>query len=76
MPRSSFTSQSAPTPRQSHWNTPVAAPIALRSSAGFSVSSRPSVSRIAWRCAVSTVPNSAIAARSHRPIAVPPAGSR
>ncbi len=45
--RSSLTTQSVPTPRQSHWNRPWADSRARSRSASVSLSSLPSVSRMA-----------------------------
>ena len=47
--RSSATSQSVPTPRQSQLNTPSLRLIASASCSGVSCSFRPSVRRMAWR---------------------------
>ena len=75
-PRSSRTSQSAPTPRQSHWNTPCAWRIASWSMCGDSLWFLPSVSRMACRwVAAGTARKSWVASRSHVPIAVPPPAS-
>ncbi len=73
IPRNSSTSQSAPTPRQSHWNTSEASRTDAASVCGVSLWFWPSVSRIACRwVADGTEPNSRVASRSHEPIAVPP----
>ena len=69
--RSSLTSQSAPTPRQSHWNVPWASLRQRCSTSVVSCSFLPSVRRMAWR-----IPGSdrrSVAARwTHDPMAVPP----
>lgn len=69
--RSWATSQSAPTPRQSHWNTPSHLSSAWSSSASV-WPFWPSVSRIAWWIASGLVSISSRASSSHLPIAVPP----
>ena len=74
--RSSATSQSVPTPRQSQLNTPSHRLIAAASCSGVSCSFRPSVSRMAWRSEAGWLVNMEWARRSHCPIAVPPRGSR
>jgi hypothetical protein len=77
MPRSSRTSQSAPTPRQSHWKTPWAVRTASRSDCEDSLWFFPSVRRIACRCVTfGTDENSCVASRSQVPMAVPPPASR
>ncbi len=74
--RSSATSQSAPTPRQSHWNAPRHFARTASSSAGDSSCSWPSVSRMAWWIAPGYASKRVWARVSHCPIAVPPPAFR
>ena len=75
--RTSPTSQSAPTPRQSHWNRPVAPASRAVSSCGVSCWFLPSVSRMACRwVAEGTVSNTAAASSSQVPMAVPPSAAK
>ena len=70
--RSSPTSQSVPTPRQSQRNTPSHRAIAAASSSGVSCWFFPSVSKIACRSVAGHEEKTWRASRSHWPIAVPP----
>ena len=73
MPRTSSTRHWSPTPRQSHWKTPMQLCTAAASDCGVSPSLTPSVSRIAWRFVTcGTVWKIWRASVSHVPIAVPP----
>ena len=71
---SSETIQSVPTPRQSHWKTPLAASMAACSVSGDSCSSLPSVSRMACLMPGSRA-TMLVMSCSHEPIAVPPLAS-
>ena len=70
--RSSATSQSVPTPRQSQRNTPSHRLIAAASSSGVSCWFLPSVSKMACRSVAGEEEKIWCASRSHCPIAVPP----
>ena len=74
MRRSSPTSQSVPTPRQSHWKRPSQRSSTASRCSGVSPSFWPSVSRIAWWIASGAVLNSSAASESHVPMAVPSLG--
>ena len=74
--RSSPTSQSVPTPRQSQLNSPSHRLIASSSWAGFSCWFLPSVSRMACLSLAGYRSKVCRASSSHWPIAVPPPGRR
>ena len=73
--RSSETTQSVPTPRQSHWITPFAASMAASRVSADSCSSLPSVSRMACLMPGSDATRP-VMRLSHDPMAVPPLAER
>ena len=75
--RTSATCQADPTPRQSHWNWPLAARIAALSCSGVSCWFCPSVKRMACFCARDgTVAKTRVAMVSQVPMAVPPSARK
>ncbi len=74
--RSSLTSQSVPTPRQSQLKTPSHWRIAAASCSGVSCWFLPSVSKIACRSSAGYRPKVCRASSSHWPMAVPPLARR